>query len=302
MKNKFLIQIMNGLFITICAVSLMCCFSNKVLAEEKSDFNDGDFKYYILSDTTAELTEYKGNDKEVVVPDEVKGYYITEIGDRAFADNNTLESVKLGKNIVRIGNSAFARNYALQKVDNTKCTKIERVEYGAFLETRVYENDVEGGLVYVGNVCLGRAEGNNDKYITIRQGTRVIADYAFNEDNRIETLELPESVQYIGLSCFYNSRKMYEVNIPYNMKEIDVYAFYNNRSLDEITGNIQYVNKNISPFVNTSFYSKYLIKKTGVSIITLIFAIVVLCGGIECGKRLLSNCIYRNITKRREDR
>ncbi len=300
MKNKFLIQIMNGVFISICAVLLMCGFSNPVLAEEKSDFTDGDFKYYILSDTTAELTEYKGNDKEVVVPDEVKGYYITEIGDRAFADNNTLESVKLGKNIVRIGNSAFARNYALQKVDITECTKIERVDYGAFLETKVYENDVEGGLAYVGNVCLGRAEDNSDKNIAIRSGTRVIADYAFDEDNRIETLELPESVQYIGLSCFYNSRKMYKVNIPYDMKEIDEFAFYNNRSLDEITENMQYVNKNISSFVNTSFYSKYLIKKIGVSIIILIFAMVVLCGGLECGKRLLSNCICRNIT-RRED-
>ena len=85
------------------------------------------------------------------------------------------------------------------------------------------------------------------------------------------------------------------------MKEIDEFAFYNNRSLDEITGNIQYVNKKISSFVNTSFYSKYLIKKTGVSIITLIFAMVILCGLIKCGKNLSSNCVYKNTTKRRKD-
>ena len=41
----------------------------------------------------------------------------------------------------------------------------------------------------MGNICLGRAEGNADKHIAIRQETRVIADHAFEEDERIETLE-----------------------------------------------------------------------------------------------------------------
>lgn len=166
MKNKFLIQIINVLFMIIGLVLLMFGFPNRVIAEANNDtyFTDGNFKYYILSDTTAELTEYKGNKKEVVVPDEVNGHFITEIGDRAFADNNTLESVKLGKNITKIGNSAFVRDCTLQEVDATKCTEIERVEYGAFLNTPIYANDVDGGLVYVGN--FNRHSNRSSRIVT----------------------------------------------------------------------------------------------------------------------------------------
>lgn len=51
---------------------------------ESSGETSGDFKYEILEDGTAEITNYIGSDTELVIPSEVDGYTVTRIGYGAF--------------------------------------------------------------------------------------------------------------------------------------------------------------------------------------------------------------------------
>lgn len=62
-------------------------FSDSANVEEDSDF---------VINADGILTEYKGSDSDVVIPDEV-----TEIGDNVFKDNKTIESVEFPDNLLK---------------------------------------------------------------------------------------------------------------------------------------------------------------------------------------------------------
>ena len=68
-------------------------FSDSANVEEDSDF---------VINADGILTEYKGSDSDVVIPDEV-----TEIGDNVFKDSKTIESVEFPDNLRKIGSNAF---------------------------------------------------------------------------------------------------------------------------------------------------------------------------------------------------
>ncbi len=48
----------------------------------------GDFEYRVLSDNTAELTDYTGTGGDVVIPANIDGYSIVRIGFSAFSFSN----------------------------------------------------------------------------------------------------------------------------------------------------------------------------------------------------------------------
>ncbi|MCR4616223.1 MAG: bacterial Ig-like domain-containing protein, partial [Clostridiales bacterium] len=117
----------------------------------------------------------------VVIPSSV-----TTIGDNAFAGCNSLSNISIGDNITSIGKYVF---YDTAYTYNSK--------------------NYEDGVLYVGKYAVGFAERDAVGYdydqskCVIRQGTKLISDYAFDGNTIIKEVVLPISVAIIGDSAFY---------------------------------------------------------------------------------------------------
>ena len=162
----------------------------------------------------------------VTVPDSVK-----YIDSGTFEDCTALKDITLSKNLVSIGESAF-------------------------LNTAYYndESNWEKGVLYIDNCLIAANEKISDKY-EIKEGTRLIADYAFRESNvvslvlpegseiignsafdcySLKNITLPESLKVIGKEAFADCSNLTEISVPAGVREIGDNAFYGCSSLTDI--------------------------------------------------------------------
>ena len=77
---------------------------------ESSALTFEDFTYEIISESkkTAQITDYSGKAKELTIPNNIEGYSIISIGERAFQSCKTLETVTISEGITSIDEYAFA--------------------------------------------------------------------------------------------------------------------------------------------------------------------------------------------------
>lgn len=68
---------------------------------------EGDYTYTISSEK-ATITKYTGSDTAIILPEKLGGYPVTAIGENAFKDNKTLQTVLCSGAITTLGEYAFA--------------------------------------------------------------------------------------------------------------------------------------------------------------------------------------------------
>jgi len=197
-------------------------------ASSRYDFSDGpysngDYEYYAdESYNVAQITGYYGDDKDIVIPDQLDGYSIIYIGERAFQDNDFIESVVFDDNseITRICEfafydcdnlksiSVFSKNrYGIYKGAFSSCDSLEEVNLGASLD---YLDEFTfpycPSLKIFNAPCINAwssefpkqifYESNLDTF-AIPSRTKIIAENAFQCAN-INTLYIPKSVNTIS--------------------------------------------------------------------------------------------------------
>lgn len=89
------------------------------------------------------LTKYSGNAKGIVVPD-----VVTEIGLKAFSENQQLEEVVLPETITKIGDAAFFGCRSLKKVV-LRCG-LKSLGYNAFFGSGIESLELPNGLEHIG--------------------------------------------------------------------------------------------------------------------------------------------------------
>ena len=60
---------------------------------------DDEYNYKILNGSYCSITGYKGNSKEIDIPEEIEGYIVQKIDDNAFAGNTEIVSVTFSDQI-----------------------------------------------------------------------------------------------------------------------------------------------------------------------------------------------------------
>lgn len=160
-------------------------------------YRNTDYKFKLYLDH-AEIIEYMGQDKEVVIPERICGLKVTVLHSSAFEKNEMIESVKLPKYLEKIGASAFA-----------ECKNLVSMECG--------EN-----LKRIGSFAF--LDCSNLKNIYLNEGLVEIGIMAFEGATELESITIPKTVEKIGESAFYGTG-LSEVTFVGEKTNIERFAF-----------------------------------------------------------------------------
>ena len=210
--------------------------------------------FYRITDHDARTVEitYKGKDyneyKDEYTGDVVFPAQVTHRGRTlkvtAFAQDalsvTAIRSIKIENGIDSIGNFAFSRNYIegtlfipasvkwIGKGVLDNCTYLEKVEVDAgnpYYDSREGCNAIieTATNTLIAGCCTGK----------IPQGITKIADHAFAGQLRLGSINIPESVTYIGDFAFH-SCPFFRITLPQGLTYIGDYAFQMCNKLMEI--------------------------------------------------------------------
>lgn len=201
MKKYLRIQV----FVFIIALTIFnitsCSDNNNYTSDNRHTYENFE---YIVSDNSITLTKYKGNEKNVVIPNEIDGVLVEEIGELCFYQNNDLEIVKFPETVTSINDCAFYRCYNIKEIqlpNNLKeiiknpfyrCEKLEKFEidneYFTTIDGVLYNKDKTILLIY--------PEGKTTKTLKIPNTVKEIADSAFGYScDYLKEIRIPKSVK-----------------------------------------------------------------------------------------------------------
>lgn len=159
-------------------------------------------------------------DSVIVIPREMNGTPITEIGHYAFADCEGIEAVIIPDTVTSIGTHAFSGS-SIQRIFISDSVK--NIESSAFSECeQLSEIILPNSLTYLGEYVFG--DSPNLKEIILPQSLTVLHDYAF-ANSSITSLSLPSGITKIGSATFKDCINLKSLSLPDTLTKIGVEAF-----------------------------------------------------------------------------
>ena len=212
---------------------------------------DGDFMFEIFEGV---LNKYKGNEKEVIIPNEVKSigefaFYgcleitkvvlhseITSIGQFAFYGCEHLEIIENLEFVSLIGSGAFSCCYSLY--DFQLSNKLSVINKSTFYRCRnITSITIPEFVSTIDRGAFGFCTSLNEVKFNLR--LKVIGETAFEGCTALKSLLLPDTVQKIGKKAFYNCSNLKELVLSEQLKEVDMAAFETHGKIKiTSTGNI----------------------------------------------------------------
>lgn len=121
---------------------------------------------------------------------------------------------------------------------------ITGIEKYAFRDTEQYKNSAhwDDSVLYI-DKCVITASSNISDTYTIKDGTRIIADEAFNNCKSIKSIVIPNGVTIIGERAFYGCKSLRSITIPKSVTTIRGGAFYSTPfdSISEVDDDSTYI-------------------------------------------------------------
>lgn len=181
-------------------------------------YSNSKWNYTTLSDGSAAIKGYTGDDVKMVIPNKIDGLTVTEIAYKAFFDNEDIVSVTIPDTVKKIGESAFCGCCCLSEVIIPET--VEEIGEEAFHDCPCLADD--NGFVIVRDV-LYEYFGESEK-VTVPDGVKTIGCYCFSGDDII-TITLPDSVSKIEESAFYLCKYLCVIDVPNPECKIDSSIF-----------------------------------------------------------------------------
>ena len=201
--------------------------------------------YYDSRNNCNAIIETKSNTlilgcKNTIIPTSV-----TSIGNDAFFDCVSLESVTIPNSVTSIGNSAF-QNCALTSV--TIPNSVTSIGKSAFSGCRSLESvTIPNSVTSIGNNAFGGC--SNLQSVTIPNSVTSIDANAFDGCSSLQSVTIPNSVTSIGNYAFYGCSSLESVTIPNSVMSIG-YAAFQRCGLTSITIPNSVTNIDYTAFLN----------------------------------------------------
>lgn len=143
------------------------------------------------------------------------------VEDEAFRNCTAMTSATLEPGVKSINANVF-RN--CKKLTSIKIGDgIEHIGESAFRNTGWWDAQ-PNGVLYIDHCLIGYKE-SYPQNVVIRDGTKMIADYALWGCINMTSVTIPDSVEYIGKAAFGTCRGLTSLTIPYGVKSIGQGAF-----------------------------------------------------------------------------
>lgn len=215
-------------------------FTTEKIAEPEQFEEDG-FRYFINENSQAVITQYVGEEENVVVPETLGGNYtVTGLGNFSFSNfyykaslshsQTLIKSIILPDTIKEIGICAFASNISLENINIPKSLTVIPKEC-------FYNCKTLNKIVIPDNIeCIDEGAFYNCeklKSISISEKIKEIKKDTFRYCSELETIEMP-GVKKIKYGAFYSCTKLSDEIFSENITEIGDWAFFGCKSFENI--------------------------------------------------------------------
>lgn len=181
---------------------------------------------------------------DVVIPDGVTSIKAGKFYNiyKDDVENAKVTSVKIPGSVTSIAGHAFDGLTSVNSFDIPE--SVTTIGAYAFDNTGWYNNQKEG-LLYIKNNLVAYKKGEPLKCIEIKEGTKLVAQRLFYNDNNIEEITFPNSCSSIEEEILSNCQMLKKVAFGNGVKEIKSSAFSNCVSLEELDlpDNIEIIGK-----------------------------------------------------------
>ncbi len=227
----------------------------------------GDYDYAVKADGTLAVTGYHGKSDDVVIPSKIQGRTVTEIGEKAFYQCDTITAVKIPEGVTKVGYCSFCQCESLAEVELpeslriiyvccfSNCTSlqtlhipvgVEEIRDSAFcgcsglrsisvppvlkkISETAFEgcSSIEEVRISGGRTFFGRRTSEEILWRKGKDDFLIINDILFKYGGDNRIVEIPDGVKVIGSTLFYPSAKADCVIIPESVESIRKEAFAN---------------------------------------------------------------------------
>ena len=225
------------------------------VAEDMAAFTDGYFTCTQKQDGSLRLTDYSGEETDPVIPAEINGLPVTEIGEGCFQGNLSIEKVHIPEGIQSIGDYAFECCSSLKKVycpDSllflgdgafSGCNhliladlqdNLETIGKGAFLCcTGLISLDLPAKLAALGEFAFADCSGL--ARVTFNGGSlTAIPERLFYGCSGLLSVNVPSVVTSVGERAFADCTSLSSLYFAAPLEELGEYAFAHCEALSNI--------------------------------------------------------------------
>ena len=221
----------------LVALSILITFAliSSETAYADSIITSGDYAYTVLGDGTAQLIGYSGKNSHVEYPSSIDGHTVTRVG---WEDTNydlcpdPVTSIVLPDTVVSIGNHAFDNSGSLQSI--TLGTGLKTIEADAFYDcTGLKSIAIPEGVTAIGDSAFRGCSSMTSA--TVPSSVTQIGDSAFYGCSKLADLSFNAKVDNIGSTVFSDCSSLTSIDIPEGVTYISSYTFSDCSSLASVT-------------------------------------------------------------------
>lgn len=162
------------------------------------------WSYKKREDDTLVITNYKGTDTEVVIPEKIGKRIVTAIGYGAFCEMSRLKEIRIPKDVEKIESNAFRGCKALENITIPEgVSEIEMLTFGgcSSLKTVI----VPGTVKRVREFAF--ADCSQLEKVYLCEGVLEIGARVFEKCSRLETVVMPQTIQSLAIDIKQCSSK-----------------------------------------------------------------------------------------------